>query len=127
MIKRLMNVMLYVEDIDKAVDFWTDKMDFIVKKEMVLMEDFKGYEIAADEKSETSIVVFPLEFIEKYSPEVSLETPSLMFETDNIEKMYESMKEKGVDVGELVEIPDMKTFNFQDGQDNYFAVSEAVD
>ena len=127
MIKKLMNVMLYVEDIDQAVDFWTNRLGFTVKNELDLMENFKGYEIAAEAGSETTLVLFPLAFIEKYSPEVSRETPSLMFEVENIEETYEAFKNKGVHVGELVEIPDMKTFNFHDGQDNYFAVSEAVE
>ena len=126
MIKKLANVMLYVKDIDMAVDFWTTKLGFTVKEELDLMENFKGYEVAPDMESETTIVMFPLAFIEKYSPEVSRETPSLMFEVENIEAMYEELKEKEVNVGELVEIPGMKTFNFNDGQDNYFAVSEAV-
>lgn len=68
--------MLYVEDIDMAVDFWTDKMSFTVKEELTLMENFKGYEIAPYAESETTIVMFPPAFIEKYRPEVSLETPS---------------------------------------------------
>ncbi|HBV23509.1 MAG TPA: glyoxalase/bleomycin resistance/extradiol dioxygenase family protein [Jeotgalicoccus sp.] len=126
MIKKLANVMLYVQDIDMAVDFWTNQLGFTVKEKLDLMENYKGYEVASDAESETTIVMFPLEFIEKYSPEVSRETPSLMFEVENIEAVYEELKEKGVNVGELVEIPGMKTFNFNDGQENYFAVSEAV-
>lgn len=101
---------------------WTSKLNFTVKEELELMENFKGYEVAPDMESETTIVMFPLAFIEKYSPEVSRETPSLMFEVENIEAVYEELKEKDVNVGELVEIPEMKTFNFNDGQDNYFAV-----
>ena len=50
-----------------------------------------------------------------------------MFEVEEIEKLYEVCKNNGVKVGELVEIPGVKTFNFQDGQGNYFAVSEAVE
>lgn len=46
MIKKLANVMLYVEDIDMAVDFWTKQLDFTVKEELDLMENFKGYEVA---------------------------------------------------------------------------------
>ena len=75
--------MLYVEDIDMAVDFWTKQLDFTVKEELNLMENFKGYEIAPDAESETTIVMFPRDFVEKYSPEVSRETPSLMFEVEN--------------------------------------------
>lgn len=126
MLKKLKNVMLYVEDINSALEFWTKKLNFTLKEELDLMENFKGYEVAPDENSETSLVIFPIAFIEKYSPEVSLETPSLMFEVENIEAVYEDLKKKDVHVGELVEIPDMKTFNFNDGQENYFAVSEAV-
>lgn len=69
MLKKLKNVMLYVEDIDSALEFWTQKMDFTVKVELSLMENFKGYEVAPDENSETSLVIFPIAFIEKYSPE----------------------------------------------------------
>ena len=49
-----------------------------------------------------------------------------MFEVKNIEETYEQLKEKGMHTGDLVEIPGMKTFNFNDGRENYFAVSEAV-
>lgn len=68
--------MLYVEDIDMAVDFWKNKLIFTVKEELGVIENFKGYEIAPDAESETTIVVFPPALIEKYRPEVSLETPS---------------------------------------------------
>ena len=68
--------MLYVEDIDMAVDFWTNKLIFTVKEELGLIENSKGYEIAPYAESETTIVMFPPAFIEKYRPEVSLETPS---------------------------------------------------
>lgn len=126
MFKKLKNVMLYVENIELARDFWVDKMNFTVVEEMDLMDNYKGIEIAAEAASETTIAIFPLEFIKQYSPEVFTGTPSLMFEVDEIEAVYEEMKEKGIDVGELVEIPGMKTFNFNDGQENYFAVSEGV-
>ena len=46
-------------------------MSFTVKEELTLMENFKGYEIAPDLESKTTIMMFALEFIEKYSPEVS--------------------------------------------------------
>ena len=63
--------MLYVEDIDMAVDFWTNKLIFTVKEELGLIENSKGYEVEPDLESKTTIMMFALEFIEKYSPEVS--------------------------------------------------------
>ena len=127
MIKKLQSVMIYVEDVEKAKAFWTEKLGFVVKEEIKLPEHFMGYEIVPSKNVETSLTLFSKDFIKKYSPEVSLGLPSLMFEVEEIEKLYEVYKNNGVKVGELVEIPGVKTFNFQDGQGNYFAVSEAVE
>jgi len=85
-----------------------------------------GYEIVPSKNVETSLTLFSKDFIKKYSPEVSLGLPSLMFEVENIEDLYEESKNRGVEVGELIEIPGTKTFNFQDGQGNYFAVGQTV-
>lgn len=63
--------MFYVKDVDMAMDFWKNKLIFTVKEELGLMENFKSYEIAPDLESKTTIMMFPFEFIEKYSPEVS--------------------------------------------------------
>ncbi|WP_166626991.1 VOC family protein [Jeotgalicoccus sp. S0W5] len=127
MFKKLQSVMVYVEDVEAAKEFWTTKFDFVVKETIELPEDFKGYDLAPNEAAETTMTLFSKAFIEKYSPEVSLGTPSLMFEVENIEALYEESKTRGVEVGELVEIPGTKTFNFQDGKGNYFAVGEPVE
>lgn len=127
MIKKLQSVMVYVDDVEAAKEFWTTKFDFVVKETIELPEDFKGYDLAPNDDAETSMTLFSKDFIRKYSPEVSLETPSLMFEVENIEAVYEESKNRGIEVGELVEIPGTKTFNFQDGQGNYFAVGEPVE
>ena len=127
MFKKLQSVMVYVEDVEAAKEFWTTKFDFVVKETIELPEDFKGYDLAPNDDAETSMKLFSKDFIRKYSTEVSLETPSLMFEVENIEALYEESKTRGIEVGELVEIPGTKTFNFQDGQGNYFAVEEPVE
>lgn len=127
MFKKLQSVMVYVDDVEAAKEFWKTKFDFVVKETIELPEDFKGYDLAPNEAAETTMTLFSKAFIEKYSPEVSLGTPSLMFEVENIEALYEESKTRGVEVGELVEIPGTKTFNFQDGQGNYFAVGEPVE
>lgn len=80
MFKKLQSVMVYVEDVEAAKEFWTTKFDFVVKETIELPEDFKGYDLAPNDYAETSMTLFSKDFIRKYSPEVSLETPSLMFE-----------------------------------------------
>ena len=60
--------------------------------------------------------------IQKHSPEVAGNTPSLMFASDDIIGLYKKMQEAGVTVGEMVQLPTGLVFNFADNDDNYFAV-----
>lgn len=124
MINRLQQVMLYVENVEESVKFW-ESIGFKVVGENALPEGFKSFEVKAD-KGETSFVIFDKEFIKKYSPMVSLETPSLMFNTDDIDALYNDFKEKGITVGELAEMPGMRVFNFADKEAHYFAVMQQL-
>lgn len=124
MIQSLGQVMLYVDDFKQSIHFWTDIMGFKVKAQEKLPEGYEWIEVAPDETSETTIVIFDKAFIKKYSPDVNLGTPSLMFKTEDIEGLYTDFKEKGVQVGEMVEQPSGSVFNFSDDEGNYFAVSE---
>ncbi|MNJ73663.1 hypothetical protein D3C77_704860 [compost metagenome] len=58
------------------------------------------------------------------SPDVNLGTPSLMFFADQVEHLYQEFSNKGITVGELVDLPMGKVFNFADDEGNYFAVLE---
>lgn len=124
MIKSLKQVMLYVEKFDVAVEFFTEDLGFVILDEMELVEGFKSVTIAPSIDNETEIVLFDKKFIKKYSPEVSLETPSLMFNTTDIEKFYTELKAKEITVSELVDMQKFRVFNFSDREGNYFAVSE---
>lgn len=121
---KLQSVMLYVKDQAQVLKFWTEVMQFEIINESVLMEEYKSYEIGATKVSETTIVLFDRAFIEKYSPGVTLDPPSLMFEVDDLEALYNRMKSMDVTVGELVEMPTGKVFNFSDFEGNYFAVTQ---
>lgn len=124
MIKSLKQVMLYVEKFDDAVEFFTEDLGFVILDEMELVEGFKSVTIAPSIDNETEIVLFDKKFIKKYSPEVSLETPSLMFNTTDIDKLYTELKAKEITVSELVDMQNFRVFNFSDREGNYFAVSE---
>ncbi|MBH4888767.1 VOC family protein [Staphylococcus aureus] len=88
--EKLNQVMLYVDDVEKAKAFWTET----------------------------------LEFIEKYSPEVNLGTPSLMFKEKNFDALYSKLNDLGLTGHDIAEMNGRRVFNFQDGQGNYFAVSD---
>ncbi|CAM3092064.1 VOC family protein [Paenibacillus lupini] len=122
MINQLGQVMLYVNDQEKAKEFWTEKVGFKVVAEEEAMGQ-KWIELAP-EGAQTSIILHDKEVVAKMSMGVNLGTPSLMFFSDKLDELYSEFKNKNVKVGELVELPFGRVFNFADEEDNYFAVME---
>lgn len=127
MITKIGQIMLYVDDQDKAVNFWTEKMGFAIISEENNGEGFRWIEMAPKKGSETTIILHDKEFVAKMSPEVNLDTPSLMFYSDNLDQLFNELSEKGVTVGEIVDMPTGRVFNFADDEENYFAVMEKND
>jgi len=123
MIQKLGQIMLYVNNQDQSKAFWTEKLGFKVKAEEDNGEGMRWIEIAPP-GADTTIVLQNKAFVAKMHPELNLSTPSLMFYTDNAEQLYNDLKGKNVKVGDLVEIPGGKVFNFADEEENYFAVME---
>ncbi|PID05979.1 MULTISPECIES: VOC family protein [unclassified Sporosarcina] len=123
MINKIGQIMLYVKNQDEAVDFWTKKVGFSIVAE----ENGQGMrwvEISPSKDSETSIILHDKEAIAKMSPELNLGTPSLMFTTENLDKLYNDLTSQGVTVGEIMEMPTGRVFNFADSEQSYFAVME---
>ncbi len=123
MIQQLGQVMLYVNDQDAVKDFWTEKVGFVVRSEGV-NGPVREIEIAPTTDTETSIKLYDKKVIGEMEPYLNLETPSLMFFTDKAESLYEEFKAKGITVGEMINLPSGKVFNFADVENNYFAVME---
>lgn len=122
MIHKIGQVMLYVDNQDESRDFWTEKLGF-----EVISEEANGpmrwIEIAP-KGAETSIVLHNKELVAQMSPEMNLGTPSIMFFSENLDQMHRELTNKNVTVGEIVEIPSGRVFNFADNENNYFAVME---
>lgn len=124
MISTLGQVMVYVNNQDEAVSFWTEKVGFTVISEENNGEGMRWIEIAPQKNSQTSIVLHDKEVIAKMGAGINLETPSLLFFTENIEKLHAKLASNNVFIGEVVDTPLGKTFNFADYEQNYFAVAE---
>ncbi|MFS0821803.1 VOC family protein [Bacillus sp. 1P02SD] len=123
MFSQVGQIMLYVNNQDEAVKFWTEKLGFAIIAE----EDngqMRWIEIAPKKDAETSIILHNKEFVAKMSPELNLGTPSLMFFTENLEQLHTDLTNKNVTVGEIVTMPSGRVFNFADNEKNYFAVME---
>lgn len=123
MIGSLGQVMLYVNNQDQAREFWTKKAGFQVVSEEDNGQGFRYIEVAP-EGGGTSLVIHNKDFIAKMEPDLNLGTPSLMFYTKDVDQLYSDFQSKNIKVGEIVELPSGKVFNFADDEEHYFAVME---
>jgi lactoylglutathione lyase len=125
MINKVGQIMLYVNNQNEAKEFWTEKVGFSVISEQDNGQGMKWIEISPTEEAETKIILHNKELIAKMQPELNLGTPSLMFFTEDIDKLYNDLLNKKVIVGEMVNMPSGRVFNFADNENNYFAVMES--
>jgi lactoylglutathione lyase len=124
MISKVGQIMLYVNDQDEAVKFWTEIVGFSVVAEENNNQGLRWIEIAPTKGAETSLILHNKDFVSKMSPGLNLGTPSLMFFTENLEQLHRDLLDKGITVGEIVNMPSGSVFNFADYEENYFAVME---
>ncbi|MFG6495665.1 VOC family protein [Fictibacillus sp. UD] len=124
MINKVGQIMVYVNNQDKAVDFWTKKVGFSVISEEDNGQGMRWIEVAPSKDAETSIILHNKEFVAKMSPGLNLGTPSLMFFTENLDQLHNELSSKSITVGEIVNMPSGRVFNFADHEENYFAVME---
>ncbi|MED3564162.1 VOC family protein [Bacillus xiapuensis] len=124
MISNVGQIMLYVNNQDEAKVFWTEKVGFSVISEEDNGQGMRWIEIAPSKEAETSIILHNKDVIAKMSPELNLGTPSLMFFSKNFDHLYSDLSNKNVTVGEIVNMPSGRVFNFADSENNYFAVME---
>lgn len=124
MIKKLGQVMIYVNDQQAAIKFWTKKVGFHLISEDNDGNGMSWYEIAPTKSAETSFVLQNKELVARLEPEVNLGAPSLLFYADNLEQVYKEFQDKNITVGDIVNVPEGKVFNFSDAEGNYFAIVE---
>lgn len=124
MFSKIGQIMLYVNNQDEAVNFWTEKLGFTVISEENNGQGMRWIEIAPKQEVETTIVLHNKELVAKMSPGLNLETPALMFFSENLEQLHSDMESKKITVGEIVNMPSGRVFNFADNEDNYFAIME---
>ncbi|MEK4029609.1 MULTISPECIES: VOC family protein [Bacillaceae] len=126
MIHKIGQIMLYVNNQDEAVNFWTEKVGFHVISEENNGQGMRWIEIGPTKEAETTILLHNKEFVAKMSPGLNLGTPSLMFFSENLDTLHSDLLNKKVTVGDIVNMPSGRVFNFADSEENYFAVMEKV-
>lgn len=123
MIDSLGQVVVYVNDIEKAAKFWKDQVGF----ELVERQENLGlvsYLVAPKKDSQVQIVLQDKAQIAELSPELDLGTPSFLMESADLDATYQFMLDRGVLVMPIVDLGLMRVFNFSDLEENYFAIRE---
>ncbi|HAB7426918.1 TPA_asm: VOC family protein [Listeria monocytogenes] len=124
MIEKIGQVMLYVENQAAVRDFWVENLDFVVVSEEVVNGEIQWIEIAPTKGVETTFVLQNKKKVAEMNPEMNLGTPSILLFGSNVAELYEEYKNKGITVGDLVDLPMGRVFNFSDNEGNYFAICE---
>lgn len=119
----LSKVTLYVNNQEEAKAFWLEKMGFKVVLENEMGPGFTWLEVG-NEEANTSLVLYNKEMMKQQNPSVSVECPSLLFSTTDIDSEYDRMKEAGVKVDELMKMPYGSMFTFYDQDGNNFILRE---
>lgn len=123
MIKKLDEVMIYVYDHDKAIEFWTKNLNFVVVADDEEM-GMRVVKLLPEDDAQTAIVLQDKEKVDEMDMSVSTTTPSLIFATTQFDHLYDRLKSNQNAVGDIMDLPMGRVFNFADAENNYFAVKE---
>lgn len=123
MIQYISKITIYVENQDKAMDFWKEKMGFKCSVQPMGPE-LKWVEVKPEAGSLTSFVLYEKSLMQSQNPNASVEHPSIILSTKDIEKTHHTMKEKGIQVDDLLVMPYGKMFSFFDQDNNRYLIRE---
>ncbi|AGF56946.1 putative enzyme related to lactoylglutathione lyase [Clostridium saccharoperbutylacetonicum] len=124
MINNISKITIYVQDQEQAKNFWVNKLKFIVKFEQQMGPNMKWIEVAPNETSQTTFVLYDKNMMKTQNPKVNIEHPSIILSTTNIEEAYTEMKNNSVTVGEMMTMPYGKMFSFKDCDNNDYLLRE---
>jgi lactoylglutathione lyase len=123
MIEAIGKVTVYVHSQEKAKTFWTDKMGFTLTSEQPMGPNLTWLEVAPKRDSVTTLVLYPKEAMQKQRPEM-VAHPSIMFAASEIDKVWKTLKSKGIEVAEMQSLPYGKMFSFKDNDGNSYLVRD---
>ncbi len=123
MINKIGKITIYVNNQEEAKEFWTKKMNFIVKLEQPMGPNMKWLEVGLKEEF-TSFVLYEKQLMLAQNPDANVSHPNIILSTDDIESTYTKIKSNGVVVGELMIMPYGKMFKFEDQDKNEYLVRE---
>ncbi|MGL5379476.1 VOC family protein [Clostridium sp.] len=124
MINKIGKITIYVNDQDEAKKFWTEKIGFVVKFEQQMGAGMKWLEVGPSESEFTTFVLYNKEQMKTFNPSANVEHPSIILSTSDINLAYEGMKKNEVRVGQLMDMPYGKMFEFFDVDGNQYLLRQ---
>lgn len=126
MINKIGKITIYVNEQEKAKEFWTKKMNFVIKLEQQMGPNMKWLEVGPSEEEFTSFILYEKKLMISQNPDANVSHPNILLSTNNIESTYNDMKLNGVVVEELMIMPYGKMFKFKDQDNNEYLVREDI-
>lgn len=123
MINKIGKITIYVKDQAEAKKFWTEKMEFVCT-ELPMGPNMVWMEVKPSNDEFTSFVIYNKEMMISQNPKANVEHPSIMLSTIDIESAYNKMKEKGVEVGDIMKMPYGQMVSFKDQDGNSYLLRE---
>ncbi len=118
MIKKIATVGIYVEDQQKALKFWTEKVGFELRNNIDMGNGMTWMEVAPI-GAESCLVIYPKTLMTNFA-ELK---PSIVFICDNIEEVCSTLKQNGVTFpDELSTMGWGKFASFKDEDGNEFGL-----
>lgn len=124
MINRIGKITIYVNNQEEAKEFWTKKMNFVIKLEQPMGPNMTWLEVGPSEDEFTSFVIYEKQLMLAQKPDANVCHPNIILSTNDIETTYNELKSKGVNVKNLMIMPYGKMFNFEDQDKNEYLVRE---
>ncbi|ASW42477.1 VOC family protein [Clostridium isatidis] len=124
MINKIGKITIYVENQEKAKEFWTEKVGFVVKAENPMGPNMTWLEVGPSEDEFTTFVLYEKKLMKAQNPDINTGHPSVLLSTNNIDETYNKLKEKNVKVDELMKMPYGSIFTFYDQDGNQYLVRE---
>ena len=113
-------MVLYYEDADACVRFWTERVG-TVEKGCGMVSTFQVVKVGFPDR-DFAFELATLELLKDNPDGLDLATPSMAFHVDSLEETHASLSASGVETSEISEHSGMQTFAFADNENRWFAV-----
>lgn len=124
MINKIGKVTIYVNNQEEAKEFWTKKLNFVVKFEQTMGPNMKWIEVGPNNDEFTTFVLYDKNMMKMQNPNANVAHPSIILSTSNIEETHKKMSENNVEVNNIMKMPYGSMFSFKDMDGNEYLVRE---